>query len=119
MESIYHPENITFEARIFALRGVLKARSEVYESTIYADDSAWSETLGSRAEIEDAKQVIDGSLAIAATDFQKDEFQRALDEGLITDGELRDVLDAAHRHEMAKSRSDDHTDQSNQSDKQS
>lgn len=119
MESIYHPQNITFEARIFALRSVLTARSEVYESMIYADDSAWAQTLGSRAEIEDAKQVVDDSLAIAATDFQKDEFKRALDEGLITDGELRDVLDAAHRHKMATSRSDDHTDQSSQSDKQS
>jgi len=119
MESIYHPSSPSFEDRIFALRSVLKARSDLHSSKAYAKDPKWADALGSSAEIEQAEQTIEQSLSIAATDFQKSELKQALDDGLITDGELRDVMAASHRNEIGDRRSDSSADQNNQSDKMS
>ena len=117
--NIYNPGSSSYTERIIALQGVLKARQEVQNSKAYAHNPMWSNVLGSPAEIEQAEQTIEESLAIAANDFHKNELKQAIDEGLLSDKDVRDVMTAIHRSEMSAKRSVNGSDEKKQSDKQS
>jgi hypothetical protein len=117
--NIYNPSNSSYTARIIALQGVLRARQEAQKSKAYAHNSMWSNVLGSPAEIEQAEQTIEASLVTAGKDFHKNEIKQAVEEGLISEKDVRDIMDAIHRHDMSAQRSEMSSDKKKQSDKQS
>ncbi len=117
--NIYNPGSTSYTKRIIALQGVLKARKEVQKSKADAHNSMWSDVLGSPAEIEQAEQPIDASLVSAGKDFHKNEIKQAVEEGLISEKDVRDIMDAIHRHDMSAQRSEMSSDKKKQSDQQS
>jgi hypothetical protein len=117
--SIYNPGSSSYTKRIIALQGVLKARQEVQKSKAYSHNPMWSNALGSPAEIEQAEQTIEASLVTAGKDFHKNEIKQAVEKGLISEKDVRDIMDAIHRHDMSAQRSEMSSDKKKQSDQQS
>jgi len=117
--NIYNPGSNSYTERIVALQGTLKARYEVQKSKEYAHHSMWSDILGSPAEIEQAEQTIEVSLAKAAKDIHKSEIKQAVDEGLLSEQDVREIMTVLHRYEASAKRSEKTSHQTKQSNKQS
>jgi hypothetical protein len=118
-ESIYNPEGSAYAEKIAALRNVLRARRDVQKSKEYADDPVWVDVLGSPAEIAHAEEIIENSLSVAARTFQKAELMQAMEDGMLSDGELREVAAAIRKQEMGARRSSNSEDENTHSKKQS
>lgn len=117
--NIYNPGSTSYIDRMCALQGTLKAKHEVQKSKEYAHHSMWSDILGSPAQIEQAEQTIDLSLAKAAKDIHKREIKQAVDEGLLSEQDVREIMTALHKYEASIKRSEMSSDESKQSDQQS
>lgn len=117
--SIYNPVSTSYKDRMCALQGTLKAKHEVQKSKEFAHHSMWSNVLGSPEEIEQAEQTIELSLGEAAKDIHNRELNQAVNEGLLTEQDVREIMTAIHRYETSKKRGEMSSDETKQSDQQS
>lgn len=97
---IFHPKDDSIEARIEAYRNVHQAWLNAEASLKFMESDEWSDTLGSREEIEKALNVSSYSLKMASNSFSKEEISEAKNAGLIDESEALDIIQNKLQDEM-------------------
>ncbi|CAC9562192.1 hypothetical protein [uncultured Gammaproteobacteria bacterium] len=85
-------------------KSVAKDYSNVEASIKFADDEKWSDTLGEKEEIEQARKIMQDSLKMATDKISLDEIKQAKDQELINQGELIEFVKNKRLQEMKSSR---------------
>lgn len=100
-------------------KSVAKDYSNVEASIKFADDEKWSDTLGEKEEIEQARKIMQDSLKMATDKISLDEIKQAKDQELINQGELIEFVKNKRLQEMKSSREKSQKSSNSHSQKQS
>ncbi|CAC9616076.1 hypothetical protein [uncultured Gammaproteobacteria bacterium] len=116
---IFTPKNDSLFERVPAYKSIAKDYSNVEASIKFADDEKWSDTLGEKEEIEQARKIMQDSLKMATDKISLDEIKQAKDQELINQGELIEFVKNKRLQEMKSSREKSQKSSNSHSQKQS
>ncbi len=101
---IFTPKDDSLFECMSTYKSVAKDYSNVEASIKFADDEKWSDTLGEKEEIEQARKIMQDSLKMATDKISLDEIKQAKDQELINQGELIEFVKNKRLQEMKSSR---------------
>ncbi|MCW8830255.1 MAG: hypothetical protein OQK32_01925 [Gammaproteobacteria bacterium] len=117
-EHIYTPQDDSLAERIRAYRSVHEAYANAEASLNLLDNDEWADRLGEKQEIEQAYKICRHSLQIASQSISQNELQQARRQDLISDEEVRELIQNKRQSEMQGLRDNQEADSSEHSNKQ-
>lgn len=88
---IFNPKSDSLESRIEAFKLARKTSTAIKVSSEYMDNPDWQNRLGETQELEEAKQIIENSLSVAANSISQDELLQAQAKGLLNEEEVQEL----------------------------
>ena len=103
----------SLSGRIDEYLSAYQAYQNVQSSLKHADDDNWSDTLGERADIEQAKDIIKRGLSKATSAIESSELSVAVESGLMSQEQCDEFTKVKQRQEFEQRLKKSHQAQSN------
>ncbi len=103
---IFNPKDDSLDERVRAYRSCSSTLRNTKASVELVNDSAWSDRLGSRKEIEQAHMIAKRSTEMAVNQILQSEAEQAVGKGLLESDELKEIIQFKRLQTMQNRRND-------------
>lgn len=110
MDHIFIPKDDSLFERIRAYRSTREAWLNADASLKHLDDPEWSDSLGEQNEVVEAHKICKRSFDTASRAISPDELKEAQSLGLLSDEEIRDIVQKSRSDDMKEARKGQKTD---------
>ncbi len=111
-DHIFTPQDDSLAERIRAYRSVAEAYRNAEASLKHMNNDEWSDQLGEKQEIKQAHEICQRSFQIATQSISQDELQQAIEHGLLSDEEVRELIQSKRLGETKRARESRQTSES-------
>ncbi len=103
---IFNPKDNSLSERVRAYRSCSSTLRNTKASLELVNNSAWSDRLGSREEIEQAHLIAKRSTEMAVNQISQSEAEQAVGKGLLESDELKEIIQFKRLQTMQNRRND-------------
>ncbi len=108
---IFNPKDDSLDERVRAYRSCSSTLRNTKASLELVNDSAWSDRLGSREEIEQAHMIAKHSIEMAVNQLSQSEAERAVGQGLLDNQELKEIVQTKRLQNIQNQRANQNSQQ--------